>query len=49
LNVGDNQATKYFYGSELILVPDGEENEPITMHRALELNKVERNNNDVNY
>ena len=49
LNIGENQANKYFYGSELLLVPDGDEKPTITMDRALVLNKVKRNNNDVNY
>ena len=51
LNVGDNQNIKYFYGTELMHVPDNEENEynNISMDRALKLNKIETNKNDVNY
>ena len=49
LSIGENANNKYFYGSELLLVPDGGEKSTITMDRALVLNKVKRNNNDVNY
>jgi hypothetical protein len=50
LNIGNNQTIKYFFGSELL--PVNNLDDPINqidMKRALLLNRVETNKNDVNF
>lgn len=50
LNVGDKQSIKYFFGSELLPVYNLDDPiNNIDMKRALLLNKVDTNKNDVNY
>lgn len=44
-----NNTTVQFYASELLLWDGGDNDTEITMERSLELNKVGRNENDVNF
>jgi len=44
-----NNTAVQFYASELLLWDGGNNDTEITMERALELNKVNRNENDVDF